>query len=116
MEYGRVNGMFLHFINGDFGSLVPDLVFLGNLALSRAIGDFEFKSNQSLEPEKQIVTSDPEITVHEPTEDDEFIVIACDGMRTAYLNPRMPPADTSFRYLGLSHFATGRGYHSPPHC
>lgn len=59
VEYGRVNG---------------------NLALSRAIGDFEFKSNQSLEPEKQIVTSDPEITVHEPTEDDEFIVIACDGI------------------------------------
>lgn len=59
VEYGRVNG---------------------NLALSRAIGDFEFKSNQSLEPEKQIVTSDPEITVHEPTEDDEFLVIACDGI------------------------------------
>ncbi|KAG8987807.1 Protein phosphatase 2C 2, partial [Tulasnella sp. 427] len=60
VEYGRVNG---------------------NLALSRAIGDFEFKSNQSLEPEKQIVTSDPEITVHEPTEDDEFLVLACDGMQ-----------------------------------
>ncbi|KAG8883085.1 Protein phosphatase 2C 2 [Tulasnella sp. 332] len=59
VEFGRVNG---------------------NLALSRAIGDFEFKQNYSLKPERQIVTSDPEITVHQPTEDDEFVVLACDGI------------------------------------
>ena len=28
----------------------------GNLALSRAIGDFNFKSNQRLKPEEQIIT------------------------------------------------------------
>ena len=51
----------------------------GNLALSRAIGDFEFKKSAELSPEQQIVTAFPDVTVHEITEDDEFLVIACDG-------------------------------------
>ena len=51
----------------------------GNLALSRAIGDFEFKKSADLPPEQQIVTAFPDVTVHEYTEDDEFLVIACDG-------------------------------------
>jgi serine/threonine protein phosphatase PrpC len=55
------------------------LPILGNLALSRAIGDFEFKQNFSIPPESQVVTADPEITVHDVTESDEFLVIACDG-------------------------------------
>lgn len=62
MDFGRVNG---------------------NLALSRAIGDFEFKKSAELSPEQQIVTAFPDVTVHEITEDDEFLVIACDG--TFYL-------------------------------
>lgn len=52
----------------------------GNLALSRAIGDFEFKKSAELSPEQQIVTAFPDVTVHELTDDDEFLVIACDGM------------------------------------
>jgi len=59
IEYGRVNG---------------------NLALSRAIGDFEFKQNFSLEPEDQIVTADPEIISHDITGEEEFLVLACDGI------------------------------------
>ncbi|GLB38422.1 putative serine/threonine phosphatases, family 2C, catalytic domain [Lyophyllum shimeji] len=59
IEYGRVNG---------------------NLALSRALGDFEFKKNYSLSPEKQIITADPDVTCHEITEEDEFLVLACDGI------------------------------------
>ncbi|EPQ54511.1 PP2C-domain-containing protein [Gloeophyllum trabeum ATCC 11539] len=59
IEYGRVNG---------------------NLALARALGDFDFKKNYKLSPEKQIITSDPEIIEHQITEEDEFIVLACDGI------------------------------------
>jgi len=59
IEYGRVNG---------------------NLALSRALGDFEFKKNYNLTPEKQIITSDPDVTVHDITDEDEFLVLACDGI------------------------------------
>lgn len=53
----------------------------GNLALSRALGDFEFKKNYALPPERQIITADPDVTCHEITEEDEFLVIACDGKR-----------------------------------
>jgi protein phosphatase 2C family protein 2/3 len=52
----------------------------GNLALSRAIGDFEFKKSAELAPEQQIVTAYPDVTVHEISDDDEFLVVACDGI------------------------------------
>ncbi len=51
----------------------------GNLALSRAIGDFEFKKSAELSPEQQIVTAFPDVVAHTITDDDEFLVIACDG-------------------------------------
>ncbi|TPX15722.1 uncharacterized protein E0L32_000056 [Thyridium curvatum] len=52
----------------------------GNLALSRAIGDFEFKKSHELAPEQQIVTAYPDVIVHDLGDDDEFLVIACDGI------------------------------------
>ncbi|KAF3935776.1 hypothetical protein ABW20_dc0103148 [Dactylellina cionopaga] len=52
----------------------------GNLALSRAIGDFEFKKSADLPPEQQIVTSFPDVVIHDLSDDDEFMVIACDGI------------------------------------
>jgi protein phosphatase PTC2/3 len=51
----------------------------GNLALSRAIGDFEFKKSADLSPEQQIVTAFPDVIAHDISDDDEFLVIACDG-------------------------------------
>jgi protein phosphatase 2C family protein 2/3 len=59
VEYGRVNG---------------------NLALSRAVGDFEFKQNFSLDAEHQAVTVNPDVIVHEWTGEEEFLVVACDGI------------------------------------
>lgn len=53
----------------------------GNLALSRAIGDFEFKKSAELAPEQQIVTAYPDVMVHDFSDDDEFLVLACDGKR-----------------------------------
>lgn len=53
----------------------------GNLALSRALGDFEFKSNDTLTAEEQVVTCVPDIVEHSINYDkDEFIVLACDGI------------------------------------
>lgn len=52
----------------------------GNLALSRAIGDFEFKKSAELSPEQQIVTAFPDVITHPIGDDDEFLVIACDGI------------------------------------
>ena len=59
--------------------LVSSSRCLGNLALSRALGDFKYKKNKSLIPEKQIITANPEVTVHDITDEDEFLVLACDG-------------------------------------
>jgi len=52
----------------------------GRLALSRALGDFEFKGNSKLPAEKQVITADPDILVHEISNEDEFLVLACDGI------------------------------------
>ncbi|KAK5974965.1 PPM-type phosphatase domain-containing protein [Trichostrongylus colubriformis] len=52
----------------------------GNLALSRALGDFVFKRNDSIPPEQQIVTAYPDVITENVTEDHEFVVLACDGI------------------------------------
>lgn len=52
----------------------------GNLALSRALGDFVFKRNDRKTPEEQIVTAYPEVQRHLVTTDWEFAIVACDGI------------------------------------
>lgn len=52
----------------------------GSLNLSRAIGDLEFKQNKDLKPEDQMVTAKPDIRSIELCEDDEFVILACDGI------------------------------------
>ena len=47
--------------------------------MSRALGDFQFKA-PGVRAEHQMVTADPEITEHQMTDDDEFLIIACDGL------------------------------------
>ncbi|EGF98778.1 uncharacterized protein MELLADRAFT_95423 [Melampsora larici-populina 98AG31] len=68
VEFGRVNG---------------------NLALSRALGDFEFKQNKSLGPEDQVVTADPDIITHQIGPEDEFLILACDGIWDVYSNQQV---------------------------
>jgi protein phosphatase 2C family protein 2/3 len=52
----------------------------GLLAVSRAIGDFDFKQAGGLPPERQAVTCVPDISKTPKHKDDEFIVVACDGI------------------------------------
>ncbi|MBA0846280.1 hypothetical protein Goarm_022338 [Gossypium armourianum] len=52
----------------------------GSLNLARAIGDAEFKQNKTLPAERQIVTANPDINTVEICDDDEFLVLACDGI------------------------------------
>ena len=47
--------------------------------MARALGDFEYKKNANVSAEDQIITANPEITEHKITEDDEFLIVACDG-------------------------------------
>lgn len=53
----------------------------GNLALSRAIGDFEFKSNNKLPAEEQAVTAEPDIlTQRIDYSANDFVLLGCDGI------------------------------------
>nr|CAI5845503.1 unnamed protein product [Callosobruchus analis] len=53
----------------------------GSLAVSRALGDFEYKNVEGRGPCEQLVSPEPEIFVRERDEDgDEFLVLACDGV------------------------------------
>ncbi|KAG9063580.1 Protein phosphatase 2C 2 [Linnemannia hyalina] len=59
VENGRVNGL---------------------LATSRALGDFGFKLTDTSDPGDQIVIAVPDIVEHELADEDEFLVLACDGI------------------------------------
>jgi len=53
----------------------------GDLAVSRALGDFVYKHSADLPPEKQQVSAEPEIRFVARTPDaDAFLVLACDGV------------------------------------
>lgn len=52
----------------------------GTINLSRAIGDMEFKQNKFLTPDKQMLTANPDINTVELCDDDDFLVLACDGI------------------------------------
>lgn len=52
----------------------------GNLALSRALGDFVFKDNKTLDACDQIVSACPEVEHRTVTKDWDFILLACDGI------------------------------------
>jgi protein phosphatase 1G len=53
---------------------------IGGLNLSRAIGDHAYKKTSSLLPEEQAITALPDIRTLTLEDQDEFMVIACDGI------------------------------------
>merc|ERR1712166_679411 len=62
------------------GSSVSAKRVNGDLAVSRAFGDFCYKQAKNVEAAKQAVTVDPDFIIHERTENDEFLILACDGI------------------------------------
>ncbi|XP_011310044.1 protein phosphatase 1B isoform X2 [Fopius arisanus] len=53
----------------------------GSLAVSRALGDYEYKNVQGRGPCEQLVSPEPEIFVRDrDAQSDEFLVLACDGI------------------------------------
>jgi serine/threonine protein phosphatase PrpC len=59
----------------------------GDLAVSRALGDFQYKDRPDLPAEEQKVTANPDFVVRERVEGDEFLLIACDGIWDVCENP-----------------------------
>lgn len=52
----------------------------GNLNLSRTIGDLFYKNNKDLKAEEQKITAFPDVRVIPISKDDEFVILACDGI------------------------------------
>eukprot|EP00794_Sanderia_malayensis_P019844 gene19844-21786_t len=52
----------------------------GSLAVSRALGDFDYKSVPGFPCTEQLVSAEPELTCIERHPEDEFLVLACDGI------------------------------------
>ena len=52
----------------------------GKLALSRGFGDFQFKDRHRLKPEEQAVTANPDVVCRDRHEEDQFIILASDGV------------------------------------
>ncbi|KAL8130036.1 hypothetical protein V2J09_019191 [Rumex salicifolius] len=61
----------------------------GSLNLARAIGDMEFKRNKFLPVDKQIVTANPDINTVELCNDDDFLILACDGIWDCMSNQQL---------------------------
>ena len=62
------------------GGWVSDGRVLGNLNLSRGLGDSEYKQDEKLKPEQQILSNLPDVKIENLTGDIDFVVIACDGI------------------------------------
>ncbi|XP_056329963.1 protein phosphatase, Mg2+/Mn2+ dependent, 1Na (putative) [Danio aesculapii] len=58
----------------------------GSLAVSRALGDFDFKEVEWRAQTEQLVSPEPEVYELERTPEDEFLVVACDGVWDAIGN------------------------------
>lgn len=52
----------------------------GNLNLSRSIGDLKYKQSHDLPASAQMITAEPDITMKTLQPDDEFMILACDGV------------------------------------
>lgn len=73
----------------------------GNLNLSRSIGDLEYKKNPDLQADEQMICATPDVEVFPRQADDEFLIIACDGVWDVmgsqdvvdFVRERLPQAD-----------------------
>jgi serine/threonine protein phosphatase PrpC len=59
-----------------------------DLAMSRSLGDYEFKSNKTLTKDQQAVIAVPEIVTRERSPNDELLIVACDGIWDVMTNTR----------------------------
>ncbi|GMT09283.1 hypothetical protein PFISCL1PPCAC_580 [Pristionchus fissidentatus] len=62
----------------------------GSLAVSRALGDFEYKSNTGVSPARQQVSPEPDVYFFErQSSTDEYLILACDGIYDVMSNDEL---------------------------
>lgn len=62
------------------GGYVVDGRVNGNLNLSRALGDLEYKRVKGKTPKEQLISAFPDVTERRRDPKDEFIIMGCDGI------------------------------------
>lgn len=58
----------------------------GDLAVSRAFGDFQYKTRPDLKAEEQKVSCEPDVKIHMRTPADDILLVACDGLWDVFSN------------------------------
>lgn len=77
----------------------------GDLAVSRGLGDFRFKTSPHLKLEEQRVSPEPDIIVKARNdEQDEFIILACDGIWDVATNQECIEFVSNIFYEGETDF------------
>lgn len=62
------------------GGYVVEGRVMGNLNLSRSLGDLTYKDNRDLPPQEQMITAYPDVRKEDLTDDTDFVLLACDGI------------------------------------
>ena len=75
----------------------------GDLAVSRAFGDFQYKTSPKLSPQLQKVSPEPDVIVHKRHNADEFLLLACDGLWDVMSNVDAAEACRTIFLEGESH-------------
>ena len=58
----------------------------GGLNLTRALGDFDYKSTPNIPYHEQMITCHPDVRVVPRDPADEFVIMGCDGIWERYVN------------------------------
>lgn len=74
----------------------------GSLAVSRALGDFAYKQAPGRPPELQLVSAEPEVTALARQAEDEFVLLASDGVWDALSGADLAELVASRLRLGLA--------------
>ena len=71
------------------GGFVVHKRVMGELAISRAIGDMDFKRPSSNEPGFNFVVADPEVGERQVKDEEDVLLVACDGLYDVMTNEKV---------------------------
>ena len=62
------------------GGTIQDDRVNGDLASARSFGDFRYKLDPNLPPSRQQITVLPDVSILDRSDQDQFVILACDGV------------------------------------
>lgn len=78
------------------GGLVMTQRINGSLAVSRALGDFDYKADEGRKATEQLVSPEPDVVcIEREPSNDQFICLACDGIFDVFSNEDLSDFITS---------------------